>query len=585
MNAKKFFSIFICAVVVFTAIPFYSSASEAVDFIDGEVIFKYTQSIFLNEKFCSSDYITPEIEACGVLSLEELDTDQIYNTAIKTTDDLIKTKTTLFLAKTTANTQTVCEKLESVCGVEFAHPNYNLEQDDFSMPTEITSPTSTFNTYTDWWMNGIVEVPNAWQEFETFGEGVTVAVLDSGVYVQNPEIAGNIWADANGNKGFNAVTQTYDVTPDTTHGGNVIGILAGSIGNNRSCIGVAPKAKIMPIKVSSSASSLPMTAVIVGINYSIANGADIISMSLSTSNNAESFYDACKAAYDSGIIIVSSAGNNSLDALNTKRYPAAYDCVIGVMALGKEGELCSFSNYDSTNSFYEVAAPGYIILGLPSSPTAINQVTGVSGTSQATPIVAGLAALYLSIYPDHTPEEFRRALLQSSTDTCKPSSTIVTGAAYTFPVVNAMKLLSYPNTSPQVLKVEGTTTVVDQSRAYIYGLEEGYEDIEDYVTVSEGSFEFIPTENGNGTGSIFRVYSLSGEIYRDYEIVIFGDTDGDARCDGQDVIFCECIINEHPVPDSVAFAADVDFDDLVSSSDLQIIAGCGLLSDFVTQIR
>ena len=80
----------------------------------------------------------------------------------------------------------------------------------------------------------------------------------------------------------------------------------------------------------------------------------------------------------------------------------------------------------------------------------------------------------------------------------------------------------------------------------------------------DGSYEFIPTEVGGGTGSILRIYALDGQVVRDYQIVIFGDTDGDAICDARDYALCEFAADGGQVSDAVRFAADVDFDDSVS---------------------
>ena len=114
--------------------------------------------------------------------------------------------------------------------VEYAEPNYVFEEDSITLPTEITSPNRLFTQYTDWWMNTVMQIPAAWQEFDTLGEGVTVAVIDSGLFTENPEIAENVWEDKNGYRGYNAVTDTHDVTPTTSHGGNVAGIIAGVAG-------------------------------------------------------------------------------------------------------------------------------------------------------------------------------------------------------------------------------------------------------------------------------------------------------------------------------------------------------------------
>ena len=573
---KKIFSVIFCAVLIFTALPLCASAEEfAGDYVDGEVIIKYNQTAAPGESLVLDSSVPDSLAECGITSVKELKMQSVYDTSVRTLADSSKEKTTVYLAQTSLSVEKTCSLLKNADGVISSSPNYLMEFDSVEMPTEVTSPTSLFTTYTDWWFNGIVQVPDAWNEFNTFGEGKVIAILDSGLYVDNPEFAENIWEDSAGHRGYNAVEDTYDVTPDSSHGSNVSGIAAASAGNNLHCIGVAPKAKIMPIKISVSPTTMSLGAVVTGINYAITNNADIISMSLSTSDDYDILHDACQAAYDSGIIVVASAGNNGSDTAVMKRYPAAYDCVIAVMALGKDGQLCSFSNYDSTGNYYNIAAPGYAIIGPADSPTSLTACTAMAGTSQATPIISGLAALYLSVYPDHTPEEFRRALLLSSTDTCTSNSSVVTDTVYTYPVANALKLLRFPN----------TTTVIDNNNYYIHGLSEGYENIGDYISVNDGTYEFIPTINGNGTGSILRIYTLSGEAYRDYTIIIFGDTDGDAKCDGRDVIMCDYILSGGSAPEYAVFAADVDFDDSVTDSDSAIIFGCGIFMDYVDQIR
>ena len=583
---KKIFSVIFCAVLIFTALPLCASAEEfAGDYVDGEVIIKYNHTAAPGESLVLDSSVPDSLAECGITSVKELKMQSVYDTSVRTLTDSSKVKTTVYLAQTSLSVEKTCSLLKNADGVISSSPNYLFEFDSVEMPEEITNPTNYFSRYSDWWFNGIVQVPDAWNEFETFGEGTVIAILDSGIYVDNPEFAENIWEDSAGHRGYNAAEDTYDVTPDTSHGSNVSGIAAASAGNNMHCIGVAPKAKIMPIKVSVSPTSLTLGAVITGINYAITNHADIISMSLSTPDDQDILHDACSAAYDAGIIVVASAGNNNSDAANMKRYPAAYDCVIAVMAMGKDGQLCNFSNYDSTGNYYDIAAPGYVIMGPGDSPSSLTAISGMSGTSQATPIISGLAALYLSVYPDHTPEEFRRALLLSSTDTCTSNSSVVTDTVYTYPVANALKLLRFPNTTPSISSVPGTTTVIDNNNYYIHGLSEGYENVGDYISVNDGTYEFIPTINGNGTGSILRIYTLSGEAYRDYTIIIFGDTDGDAKCDGRDVIMCDYILSGGSAPEYTVFAADVDFDDSVTDSDSAIIFGCGIFIDYVDQIR
>lgn len=597
MKVKKFISLLMCVIMIASLMPVYSNAQDNIEIIEAptddydmgfaedQVIFLYTQTVDDKDDLCDENNISTELADCGITELKEIPMETVYDTELKSNSDGTYTKSSFFIGYTDSDAENCCEKVEELNSTDDVSLNYYMHEDSISVPTEVTSPASAYTTYTKWWFEDSVHIPEAWQQYDTLGAGSVVAVIDSGVYVDNPEIADNIYVDASGNRGFNGETLSNDTTPATSHGGNVSGIVASSAGNNRMLVGVAPESKIMAIKVSQSPLNILVSSVITGMNYAIANGADVITMSLSTSSNVSSVKAACDAAYNAGITVTASAGNSSKNATSSKAYPAAYDSVIGVMAYGKDGQLCSFSNYDSTLSSYEIAAPGEAILGLPMSETSISSCTAVSGTSQATPIVAGLAALYYSLYPDNTPDEFKNALLNSSTDTVTSNSN-VTSTTYNFPRVNALNLLGYYDMeAPTVEPYAGTSTVVDNTNNFIYGLEENYTSIDDYVSISNGDCEFIPTANGNGTGSIFRVYYLSGEVYKDYEVVIFGDTDGDTVCDGMDCAFCQYVLDGGSTADSVQYASDVDFDGEVTQADLDIITGCGLKSDFVTQIR
>lgn len=585
-----------CTVMIFAAVPIYSSA-EDIDitapsvqdeecYEENHVLFLYTQTVADKSSFSSGSVISDELADCGITYLKEIKADSIYDTEIKTNADGTFTKSTFFNGTTSLDAESCLEKIKKLSSVSEASLNICMHEDSFSMPCEVANPTYYYNNYTKWWFEDSVHIPDAWQEHSTLGAGVTVAVIDSGVCVNNPEIADNIWVDENGNRGYNADSDSFDPSPISTHGSNVAGIVAGSVGNNTSLIGVAPEAQIMAIRVAKNPLQILVDSVIAGMNYAISNGADIITMSLSTKSNVSSVKNACDAAYRAGIIVISSAGNNTLNTTGTngqKYYPAAYPTVIGVMAYDTDERLCDFSNYDTTHSYYDIAAPGRAILGLPSS-NSITSLTAMSGTSQATPIVAGAAALYLSLYPDTTPAEFKDALMNSCTDTVKAHSSV--SNTYTFKKLDAVKLLSYNDVIPELRAVAGTSAVIDSANGFIYGLEENYLSIDDYITVLDGDYEFIPTENGNGTGSILRVYFISGEIYKDYEVVIFGDTDGDAKCDGMDCALCQyALYGGEEILDSVRFACDVDFDDSITPSDLNIITMCGLKADFVSQIR
>ncbi len=247
---------------------------------------------------------------------------------------------------------------------------------------------------------------------------VIVAVLDSGVDLNHPELQGNLWKnekecgkdpkiDNDGNKlpgdcnGWNfteALTTDEAKNPSDIdgHGTHIAGIIAAAH-NGEGMVGVSPNAIIMPVKVlsdSSTSTQVPSSdAFARGIIYAVDNGAQIINMSLGWPRSLETkaLRDAVTYAIKKNVIIVAAAGNNnSFEPL----FPCAYEGVVCVAASTLNGNYAGFSNY---GGHVDVVAPGEGILGL--NPTILEpeffSVSGFeirSGTSQAAPIVAGLLA-------------------------------------------------------------------------------------------------------------------------------------------------------------------------------------------------
>ena len=245
-----------------------------------------------------------------------------------------------------------------------------------------------------------------------------VAVLDSGVDLNHPELQGNLWKneeecgkdpsiDNDGNRlpgdchGWNftedlASAAAKDVTDIDGHGTHIAGIIAAA-NNGIGMVGVVPNALIMPIKVmkdpNSSSQVLNSVAFARGIQYAVDNGADVINMSLGWPRSLETkeLRDAVSYALSQGVVIVAAAGNNNS---SEPLFPCAYDGVICVAASTVTGKFASFSNY---GGHVDAIAPGESILGL--NPILFEPdffaVPGYelrSGTSQATPFVAGLVA-------------------------------------------------------------------------------------------------------------------------------------------------------------------------------------------------
>lgn len=245
--------------------------------------------------------------------------------------------------------------------VEFYEPDYEIPLlEDFS-----------FRGASAWNLSAI-NVQKAW-DIGCYGNYVTVAVIDSGVYA-HPDLANNLLA------GHNYIDDNSDTNDDIGHGTYVSGIIAAEA-NGEYIDGVANKAKILPLKCF--ASGRPAT----------------------TSVLTDAIYDAV----DNGCIVVAAVGNSGNTTINSIiYYPAGYPDVIGVGSVDSNLSKSSFSSY---NSSVCVVAPGGGV-----SSVAIEGFTNNSGTSFACPHVSAMAAIAKCIDKDISASEFREILEETSTD-------------------------------------------------------------------------------------------------------------------------------------------------------------------------
>lgn len=215
------------------------------------------------------------------------------------------------------------------------------------------------------------------------GAGVSVAILDTGIDMDHPDLAVNV------SGGINFVRIRGKVDPaawddDHGHGTHCAGIV-GADDDGFGVVGVAPDVSLLGVKVLDKRGGGKESDIIAGIQWAVDNGADIISMSIG-GGASSSIHDACDTAYAAGLILVASAGNtNGGNCL----FPAAFDSVIAVSATDISDGLASFSAVDSE---IELAAPGASIY----STYKDGSYTSMSGTSMACPHVAGVAALVLA---------------------------------------------------------------------------------------------------------------------------------------------------------------------------------------------
>lgn len=245
---------------------------------------------------------------------------------------------------------------------------------------EIIPSSATGSDYIDWGLKAI-NVEEAWQK--TKGQGVKVAILDTGVNASHPDLAANIKevADFTGSK-----SGAEDIQG---HGSHCAGIVAG-VENKLGIIGVAPQAELYCGKVLGDSGSGSYDSILKGIKWAIEKEVDIISMSLGSSTRPpEALHQLIKQAYDNNILIIAATGNEN----SAVCYPALYDEVIAVSAVDKSLQHASFSNHGVEN---EITAPGVDIV----STYKNGGYARLSGTSMATPMVAGAAALIIARYRD-----------------------------------------------------------------------------------------------------------------------------------------------------------------------------------------
>lgn len=296
-------------------------------------------------------------------------------------------------------------------------------------PTDTTPPdpatvspladVAYYGGSSDWNVNA-VEAPEAWAAGYT-GQGVTVAVIDTGVDLDHPDLVNNLYVnpgeiagngiDDDGNgyiddvSGYDFVSG--DARPDdgNGHGTHVAGTVAASR-NGRGATGIAPDAKILPVRVLNDNGSGSDFSVAAGIRYAAEIGAEIINLSLGGGYSSR-ILSAIDYATSLGSLVVAAAGNESA---SQPSYPARHSAnsssVLSVGAHDSRGNIAGFSNDVGGSRGVQVDAPG---VGIYSTYLG-GRYASLSGTSMASPHVAGVAALTLSANPDLTSGELRELL-------------------------------------------------------------------------------------------------------------------------------------------------------------------------------
>lgn len=254
----------------------------------------------------------------------------------------------------------------------------------------------------DW---GVTHIgcPDAWKT--TKGKGVTVAVLDTGADQNHRDLKGQITA------GKNFTNSSAGWADVQGHGTHCAGVVAGAA-NDVGLVGVAPEARLLIGKVLGDNGAGASTWIAAGIDWAVDQGADVISMSLGGPSPDQWTKAAVQRATERGVIVVAAAGNEG-PGDNTVGYPGGYPECVCVAAIDSGNRVATFS---SRGPNVYVSGPGVNIR----SAYPGDRFATMSGTSMATPHVAGVAALWVAAHPEipkaERPAKFKAALAETCVD-------------------------------------------------------------------------------------------------------------------------------------------------------------------------
>jgi subtilisin family serine protease len=353
--------------------------------------------------------------------------------------------------------------------VDYAEPNYEINlEPEFStildrsalakLGKSLSNNLPNDPQFTDQWSlentgqrggksKADISAVQAWKKTKG-SDDVVVAVLDTGVDYSHPDLLNNIWTrpanvpkytdddlgeldDVHGYSAFQDDGDSADKTDpmdDNGHGTHCAGIIGAEGDNNFGITGINWHVKIMPLKFMDANGSGSTKDAIEAINYVIdrkQHGVNvrIISASWGSTMKSRALEDVIKKAGEEGILFVAAAGNNGDDSDKRPHYPAGYKLpnVMPVAALDRNDQLATFSNYGAKSVF--IAAPGKEIL----STWLGGEFREASGTSMATPEVAGVAALVLSVNPKMSVKELYERLGNSVDKLGSLKGKVVTG--------------------------------------------------------------------------------------------------------------------------------------------------------------
>lgn len=343
-------------------------------------------------------------------------------------------------------------KLDKLPMVESVCPDYIIQMDLFEyMDPVIPNDILYYQQYAPRKINADV----AWN-YSTGSPNVAVAVLDTGIKLDHPDLAANIWTkpgeipnngiDDDGNgyiddyHGWNFAYDNNDPSDDDGHGTHVAGII-GAIGNNGIGIaGVCSNVKLVPVKILNSFGGANFSDLVAGINY--VSSLNIPIINASWGHNLLNFQELYNAINNYSGLFIAAAGNDGKDndIASNSIYPASFplENIISVASTNENDILSNFSSYGAVS--VDLAAPGSSIVSTVNyfDYTFIGYYAMKSGTSMAAPQVAGAAALIKSLNPHASTSDIKNAILQKVDPVPSLSGKVATGGR-----LNVMESLTF----------------------------------------------------------------------------------------------------------------------------------------------
>jgi subtilisin family serine protease len=390
--------------------------TQSAEFVPNRVIVKLKPQNALGKVGNSQRTLQAAVNATTVKSLRLIDA-EVWETRGKSVEDVIA-------------------QLQKDPRVEFAEPDYIVH-------ASTTTPNDP--SFGQLWGMAKIQAPQAWDI--TTGSNVLIGVIDSGVDYNHPDLAANIWTnpgESGGGKetngvdddnngyiddvhGYDFVNNDGDPMDDQFHGTHVAGTIAAVGNNGVGVVGVNWSARIMALKFLNASGSGSTSNAILAVQYATQMGAQLTNNSWGGGGYSQALYDAIQAAGAANSLFVAAAGNDAVDNDIFLEYPGSYDLdnIISVAATDENDLKASFSNYGATT--VDLGAPGVNILSTYPTAHAQGPYHSISGTSMASPHVAGVAALIWSLHPTFSFDDVKAIILSSVDPVASMSGITVSG--------------------------------------------------------------------------------------------------------------------------------------------------------------